>query len=620
MHLNSFDIKISPDGTLLETQTCRIPVDMFSWRAFAKESERKDETLGSELLQLCFWAYHKRSRETYHPTLSLKLFGATSRSHFRLHGPTDCDAETESAALLRRRKDACETSRAWLLLAAQRMEMHILQAQREGVLPTVVAEQYAQLLVEVDGKPYSGFAASEQLVSQVAGAKAARQGASKRSKRHERDADDLILQAILEIRSGLAVDDWKESLEAVSSDTNALELLEEVKQAKEAFRQRSHPQSHEHAFLSAMLDAAEAQNFQCPVCLNEFPPTERVFAAPESDLIRRKHFLPWIDLEMFTSHHGAFAQRRVLAAARLLAVVAVAAWWSGLGTRLAWICAGEGRSRRNILSAGLLSWSLPELALAEETAKSPTELQLRFNGTEVEKLPSGFIPGWGPDDLYYPSWMEGRWRVEQTLQGYAAPLGKPYLANGQSAVAEKVLAEQQSQLGKPVTFELRYIRTQRNNIVEDRAFNTRAKLNAFAGRDVVKSVEYVDVPDNTRESATQGGNGPEDPLRTVVVNFKGAVQKIFITALQFETAADGNVWRGLASTRTLFAAPGAGYNPLTVDEEVVTALKRSAGTVTGRLRLLGFLNPNDQLFFKAGNRAVSIADYSLKFFPIKDSD
>lgn len=48
-------------------------------------------------------------------------------SHFRLHGPTDCDAETESAALLRRRHDACETSRAWLLLAAQRMEICILQ-------------------------------------------------------------------------------------------------------------------------------------------------------------------------------------------------------------------------------------------------------------------------------------------------------------------------------------------------------------------------------------------------------------------------------------------------------------------------------------------------------------
>ena len=45
--------------------------------------------------------------------------------------------------------------------------------------------------------------------------------------------------------------------------------------------------SHEHAFLSAMLDAAEAQNFQCPVCLNDFPPTERVLAAPCSTLISK---------------------------------------------------------------------------------------------------------------------------------------------------------------------------------------------------------------------------------------------------------------------------------------------------------------------------------------------
>ena len=30
--------------------------------------------------------------------------------------------------------------------------------------------------------------------------------------------------------------------------------------------------------------------------------------------------------------------------------------------------------------------------------------------------------------------------------------------------------------------------------------------------------------------------------------------------------------QGLASTRTLFAAPGAGYNPLTVDEEVAGTL------------------------------------------------
>eukprot|EP00913_Durusdinium_trenchii_P021830 g20512.t1 len=213
-----------------------------------------------------------------------------------------------------------------------------------------------------------------------------------------------------------------------------------------------------------------------------------------------------------------------------------------------------------------------------------TQLQLRFNGTEVEKLPSGFIAGWGPDDLYYPPWMEGRDSHAQWLRRFypnsrASWVSRSPLSSGTSA-----------RNGAP----LRLTKCQRSR-----------------GREVVKSVEYVDVPDNTRESTMQGGNGPQDPLRTVIVNFK---------ALQFEDGSDGDVWRGLASTRTLFAAPGAGYNPLTVDEEVVTALRKTDAEIKGRLRLLGFLNPNDQLFFKAGNRAVSIADYSLKFEPIKDSD
>ncbi|CAE8581676.1 unnamed protein product [Polarella glacialis] len=216
--------------------------------------------------------------------------------------------------------------------------------------------------------------------------------------------------------------------------------------------------------------------------------------------------------------------------------------------------------------------------------------------------------------------MEGRWRVTQTLVAYNAPLGREFLAYGNDQVAQKVLQEQQKQLGIPVEFELRYLRTQRNNTVEDRAFNVRSRLDAFAGKQVVKSVGYVDVPANTREDALKAGNGPEDPLLTTIINFKGAVQKIFITAFQTEQDKEGNVWRGLASQRTVFAAPGAGYNPLTVDEEAVTAIRRGPNNndnntkgVRGRFRLLGYLNPNDKLFFKAGNKAVTIADYSLQY-------
>ena len=53
--------------------------------------------------------------------------------------------------------------------------------------------------------------------------------------------------------------------------------------------------------------------------------------------------------------------------------------------------------------------------------------------------------------------------------------------------------------------------------------------------------------------ALQSGNGEQDPLRTVVVNFKGAVQKIFITALQFESDANA-FWGALLMSQRLLLA------------------------------------------------------------------
>lgn len=220
-----------------------------------KQMGQVDQPVCSDLLQLC--------------------------SHFRLEeADVEADAERESASLLRTRADAVETARQWLLVSARRMEAEILSARRGNGLPTLVAEQYAQLLAEVGGEPLSR--STEAVASQIAGASAARQSAGQ-GRRHERDADDLILRAITEVRdsslasaaSGAEVvsegapENFGDSLELL------VELLEEVKQAKEAFRQRS----HDHAFLAAMLKAAEASRFCCPVCFSEAPPTERAILA-----------------------------------------------------------------------------------------------------------------------------------------------------------------------------------------------------------------------------------------------------------------------------------------------------------------------------------------------------
>lgn len=241
------------------------------------------------------------------------------------------------------------------------------------------------------------------------------------------------------------------------------------------------------------------------------------------------------------------------------------------------------------------------------------QLKQRLLSEELEKFPTNYVDYFGPKDVFYPDWIEGRWQVQQALAKYSAPLGKKFLG----AMAEKTLAEKQQQLGKPVAFELRYVRTAQGNIVEDRAFNLKSRLNALAGRQVVKEVTYAEVP---MYGPTKKSDGPDDPQLATVVQFEGgAPQKQFITRFVTERGDEGNVFRALVSQRSVF--PTGSGAVVSADEEVMTSLRRKPdGSIVGRLRLVGYLNPKDDLYFDAANRAVAIADYSMKFTAIVGMD
>eukprot|EP00419_Tripos_fusus_P007937 CAMPEP_0172678288 /NCGR_PEP_ID=MMETSP1074-20121228/15294_1 /TAXON_ID=2916 /ORGANISM="Ceratium fusus, Strain PA161109" /LENGTH=333 /DNA_ID=CAMNT_0013496299 /DNA_START=24 /DNA_END=1025 /DNA_ORIENTATION=- len=261
-------------------------------------------------------------------------------------------------------------------------------------------------------------------------------------------------------------------------------------------------------------------------------------------------------------------------------------------------------------------------SLAGQQPAVAEDLKRRLSEKILDKLPSGFIAPWGPRDLYYPTWMQGNWHVQAVQTDYLAPMGLQYVGNSGSTpgMAVQTLKEQQSRLGEKSEYDLAYMLSKSKHVLEDRKFNSAARINAYAGRKVVKRVEYADVPGNTREDALKNGDGPEDPLLTTLVYFKGGAQKVFVLGFQSEEQDSGNVWRGSQSVRTLFAAPGTGANPLVVDEEVLTELRRQPnGSVDARVRLIGYLNPNDPLFFQAGNKAVTIADYSLQFSRLAES-
>ena len=78
-------------------------------------------------------------------------------------------------------------------------------------------------------------------------------------------------------------------------------------------------------------------------------------------------------------------------------------------------------------------------------------------------------------------------------------------------------------------------------------------------------------------------------------------------------------WAGFEYTRTLFARRDSDVPPVVTDSEVIIMLDGGGRVaegaqpdqVTGRLRIADYMTPQDNLYFEARNRAVSISDYDV---------
>lgn len=231
----------------------------------------------------------------------------------------------------------------------------------------------------------------------------------------------------------------------------------------------------------------------------------------------------------------------------------------------------------------------------------------------------------GVDNLYFPSWMAGEWSVTQTLVDASTPLGLKFVGgpNGSPQIATDTMEEAKKQIGKPVSLTLRYIPT-KWGVAEDRLYNSRQRLDAFANKSVVASVEYANVGASNRQSVLAMGGREEDPLQTAIVRFKGpAAQKTFVvshgadeerTVVSDESST--TYWAGYELNRSIFALTNQNTAPpLTTDSELIWEMvKLDDGHVKAKLRIAGYLNPqSDTLYFDARQRAVSLQDYVLDF-------
>jgi hypothetical protein len=221
----------------------------------------------------------------------------------------------------------------------------------------------------------------------------------------------------------------------------------------------------------------------------------------------------------------------------------------------------------------------------------------------------------GVDNTYFPSFLQGEWDVTQTLVQANTPLGLKFVGglNADLSIAEKTMTETRSQIGTPVQLKLRYNPT-KWGVAEDRIFNTQARLNGFAGKNVVASVNYADVGGSNRKSVLALGGTENDPLQTTMTYFKGpAAQKSFLISHGAENLGELS-WAGYEVQRSIFALTNQNTAPpITTDTEYIWKFDQlDSKTVRGRLRIASYLNAqNDKLYFDARNRAVSILDYTL---------
>ena len=256
-------------------------------------------------------------------------------------------------------------------------------------------------------------------------------------------------------------------------------------------------------------------------------------------------------------------------------------------------------------AASLVVPTRPLAALAADYA----ELQTRLDTPLVAQ--ASMAPALGKVEPKVPGWLSGRWQCEQTLRRYSTPQGVQYIGAAGRPVseAEASAAQTRSQIGRPVTLELRWRPAPGGGAVEDRPFNARSRLDAFAGRAVVRSALTCDEA---------GVDAPG--LSCTYVEFSGPiVQKQFVNSVRVAAApdaADGafvssDIMRTILARRKV-AGDTRNFPPLTVDSEVLLSLSStSPDTASGRLRLVESLNANDPLYFAAGGKSVSISDYSL---------
>lgn len=256
-------------------------------------------------------------------------------------------------------------------------------------------------------------------------------------------------------------------------------------------------------------------------------------------------------------------------------------------------------------AATTTSWTMHDtyaaLATGSESSMvlSKKYLQLRKRLEDESAIKQAGVAPF-EDEQYFPAWMDGEWNVQSTIYRVLTPQGET-MANADAAQVAR------SDIGRLVEYQLRFRAVQREGdadvrYIPDRVFNTISSTNAFAGRPVIASVQI------------EKGRPPR--LIAVYKGSSGARSLQFVNnrSAELVTNADGKPeFICTESYRQVFYNPSGDRGPVTTDYEIIQRFVQvDENHLQGALRVAVYLQPLEQKYFEAGNKAVLMTDSTIR--------
>eukprot|EP00980_Cylindrotheca_fusiformis_P008316 scaffold1739_cov109-Cylindrotheca_fusiformis.AAC.8 len=266
----------------------------------------------------------------------------------------------------------------------------------------------------------------------------------------------------------------------------------------------------------------------------------------------------------------------------------------------------------------------PYVEKADDWVMPPLQTKLgdsRISSTSLSPIQQA---PFASQDVYYPSFLFGAWKVEATLQQKQFPFGKDFVPS--KSLVQGSPRNRNEKVGNTVNVELHYfsmiaddakipnfdlnLTDPQPRIIADRRFNSISTSHAYEQLTPIEEVDWDYRVDPTRLTFRFGAAPVSEDMRPLGQRRGEA----YLTARQTELSKNG-AFCAAERSRSVSVGPGT---VTAADQESITEFQlQPDGSVKGISRIAVYLTPNPNsregvLWQQVGGKAVAFYDYDWR--------